>query len=140
MSIHTVNIGLSLKILMKKHGTCRAEISKYIGITPGTLSRVSNSQLMGVRHLDELSRYFNLAPSDFLKESENALDEIVNAINSKLDKAKVSERGVQIINSQINLVGLEAVVKSVDELTTPCNITWAEDIQKPHKGGTSCAA
>jgi transcriptional regulator with XRE-family HTH domain len=85
---HTVDIGLSLKILMKKHGTSRQHISSFIGVTSGTLSRISNSSFVGIRHLDELSNYFNLAPSEFLKVSENALDEIVNSINNRLDSIK----------------------------------------------------
>lgn len=66
-----MDAGKSLRILMTKHEVSREQIAEHLGVSLVTASALRRNQYMQGKHLAELSAFFGITPSDFLRLGES---------------------------------------------------------------------
>jgi len=65
-----MNIGKSIKHFLNQQDKTRVELSEYLGLSPTYVSTISNSKTAGKSNIEELSAFFNVKASEFIKAGE----------------------------------------------------------------------
>jgi len=65
-----MNIGKSIKHYLNKQDKIRAELADYLGLSLTYVSTLCNSKTAGKLHIGELSAFFNVSASEFIKAGE----------------------------------------------------------------------
>lgn len=65
-----MDAGKSLRILMAKNEVSRAKLAEDLGVSVQSISSLRGDKLISGKNLLKLSQYFNVSPSDFIREGE----------------------------------------------------------------------
>lgn len=65
-----MDAGKSLRILMAKNEVSRAKLAEDLGVSVQSISTLRGDKLISGKNLVKLSAYFNVSPSEFIREGE----------------------------------------------------------------------
>lgn len=65
-----MDAGKSLRVLMAKNEVSRAKLAEDLGVSVQSISALRGNKLISGKNLAKLAEYFNVTPSEFIREGE----------------------------------------------------------------------